>query len=131
MRVSIAPNPSHLEYVGPVVLGMVRAEQTRLQDHTRSRVMGLLIHGDAAFAGLGVVAETLSLADVPGGFQQHTAAACAWGCVFAGQVFADDTARCCLLVSRWVSKSSWAMVPLLSLSPCQCLEVQRHNDRAA
>lgn len=70
VRISIAPNPSHLEYVGPVVLGMVRAEQTRLQDHTRQRVMGLLIHGDAAFAGLGVVAETLQLADVPG---KHTA----------------------------------------------------------
>ena len=77
MRVSIAPNPSHLEYVGPVVLGMVRAEQTRLQDHTRSRVMGLLIHGDAAFAGLGVVAETLSLADVPGGsLSPHSCRSC-------------------------------------------------------
>ena len=67
VRISIAPNPSHLEYVGPVVLGMVRAEQTRLQDRSRKRVMGLLIHGDAAFAGLGVVAECLQLADVPGG----------------------------------------------------------------
>lgn len=66
VRISIAPNPSHLEFVGPVVLGMVRAEQTRLQDHGRKRVMGLLIHGDAAFAGLGVVAECLQLADVPG-----------------------------------------------------------------
>lgn len=66
MRVSIAPNPSHLEFIGPVVLGMVRAEQTRLQDATRSKVMGLLIHGDAAFAGLGVVAECLQLADTPG-----------------------------------------------------------------
>ena len=66
VRISIAPNPSHLEYVGPVVLGMVRAEQTRLQDHSRRRVMGLLIHGDAAFAGLGIVAECFQLADVPG-----------------------------------------------------------------
>ena len=63
---SIAPNPSHLEFIGPVVLGMVRAEQTRLQDTAKQRVMGLLIHGDAAFAGLGVVAETLQLADTPG-----------------------------------------------------------------
>ncbi len=66
MRLSIAPNPSHLEFIGPVVLGMVRAEQTRLQDKAKERVMGLLIHGDAAFAGLGVVAETLQLADTPG-----------------------------------------------------------------
>lgn len=66
MRLSIAPNPSHLEFIGPVVLGMVRAEQTRLQDTAREKVMGLLIHGDAAFAGLGVVAECLQLADTPG-----------------------------------------------------------------
>ena len=66
VRLSIAPNPSHLEFIGPVVLGMVRAEQTRLQDTARQKVMGLLIHGDAAFAGLGVVAECLQLADTPG-----------------------------------------------------------------
>lgn len=67
LRVSIAPNPSHLESIGPVVLGMVRAEQARLRDHpARSRVAGLLIHGDAAFPGLGIVAETLQLANVPG-----------------------------------------------------------------
>lgn len=50
---------------------MVRAEQTRLQDTAKERVMGLLIHGDAAFAGLGVVAETLQLADTPGACHQH------------------------------------------------------------
>ena len=67
LRVSIAPNPSHLESIGPVVLGMVRAEQARLRDYpARSRVAGLLIHGDAAFPGLGIVAETLQLANVPG-----------------------------------------------------------------
>ena len=66
VRLSIAPNPSHLEFIDPVVLGMVRAEQTRLQDKAQERVMGLLIHGDAAFSGLGVVAETLQLADTPG-----------------------------------------------------------------
>ncbi|KAK9823055.1 hypothetical protein WJX81_005034 [Elliptochloris bilobata] len=66
LRVSIAPNPSHLESIGPVVLGMVRAEQARLRDTSRTRVAGLLIHGDAAFPGLGIVAETLQLANVPG-----------------------------------------------------------------
>lgn len=70
VRLSIAPNPSHLEFIGPVVLGMVRAEQTRLQDTARQKVMGLLIHGDAAFAGLGVVAECLQLADTPGTAQR-------------------------------------------------------------
>lgn len=71
VRLSIAPNPSHLEFIGPVVLGMVRAEQTRLQDTSREKVMGLLIHGDAAFAGLGVVAECLQLADTPGIAMPH------------------------------------------------------------
>ena len=70
---SIAPNPSHLETVDPVVLGMVRAEQTRIQDTSASQIMGLLIHGDAAFAGLGIVAECLQMANAPGRLQvvQH------------------------------------------------------------
>ena len=74
LRVSIAPNPSHLESIGPVVLGMVRAEQARLRDHpARARVAGLLIHGDAAFPGLGIVAETLQLANVPGALRPRSA----------------------------------------------------------
>eukprot|EP00803_Ostreobium_quekettii_P007935 evm.model.scf_3304.2 EVM.evm.TU.scf_3304.2 scf_3304:5531-14070(-) len=66
VRLSVAGNPSHLEAINPVILGMVRAEQERTNDVTHRRVMGLLVHGDAAFCGLGVVAETLQLADVPG-----------------------------------------------------------------
>jgi 2-oxoglutarate dehydrogenase complex dehydrogenase (E1) component-like enzyme len=50
-RLSIAPNPSHLEAVKPVVLGMVRAEQARLGSGGRGKVLGLLLHGDAAVAG--------------------------------------------------------------------------------
>lgn len=46
--------------------GMVRAEQDQLKDSRRSRVVGLLIHGDAAFAGLGIVSECLQMANVPG-----------------------------------------------------------------
>ena len=61
IRVSIAPNPSHLEAVSPVVLGMVRAEQMRARDADASRIMGLLIHGDAAFSGLGLVSERANL----------------------------------------------------------------------
>ncbi len=63
---SIAPNPSHLEAVNPVVMGLVRAVQTRLGSGGRTAVAGLLIHGDAAFAGLGIVAECLQLSNTPG-----------------------------------------------------------------
>ena len=65
LHVSVAPNPSHLEAVGPVVLGMVRAQQASFPGGSAA-VAPLLVHGDAAFAGLGVVFETLQMADVPG-----------------------------------------------------------------
>ncbi|MEO8551774.1 MAG: 2-oxoglutarate dehydrogenase E1 component, partial [Kofleriaceae bacterium] len=61
MHVSLAFNPSHLEAADPVVCGRVRAKQTRHGDMEMRRVMGVLIHGDAAFAGQGVVPETLQL----------------------------------------------------------------------
>ena len=64
--VSLAPNPSHLEYVNPVVEGMVRAKQDAMGDREHSRVLPLLLHGDAAFAGQGVVAETMHLSELPG-----------------------------------------------------------------
>jgi 2-oxoglutarate dehydrogenase E1 component len=64
--VSVAPNPSHLEGVDPVVEGIVRPKQDRLGDEKRERVIPLLIHGDAAFAGQGVVAETLNLSQLDG-----------------------------------------------------------------
>jgi len=64
--VSVAPNPSHLEAVDPVVEGIVRPKQDRLGDTIRERVIPLLIHGDAAFAGQGVVAETLNLSQLDG-----------------------------------------------------------------
>jgi multifunctional 2-oxoglutarate metabolism enzyme len=64
--VSMAPNPSHLEAVDPVVEGIVRPKQDRLGDTERARVIPLLIHGDAAFAGQGVVAETLNLSQLDG-----------------------------------------------------------------
>lgn len=49
-----------------MVLGMVRAEQMRARDTDCARIMGLLIHGDAAFSGLGLVSESLQLSNVPG-----------------------------------------------------------------
>jgi 2-oxoglutarate dehydrogenase E1 component len=64
--VSIAPNPSHLEAVDPVVEGIVRPKQDRLGDAARERVIPVLVHGDAAFAGQGVVAETLNLSQLDG-----------------------------------------------------------------
>ena len=64
--VSVSPNPSHLEAVDPVVEGIVRPTQDRLGDTRRERVIPLLIHGDAAFAGQGVVAETLNLSQLDG-----------------------------------------------------------------
>jgi 2-oxoglutarate dehydrogenase E1 component len=66
ITVSLAPNPSHLEAVDPVVEGIVRPKQDRLGDTRRERVIPLLIHGDAAFAGQGVVAETLNLSQLDG-----------------------------------------------------------------
>jgi 2-oxoglutarate decarboxylase len=66
LRISVASNPSHLEAVDPVVEGMVRALQDRIDDSERARVLPVLIHGDAAFAGQGVVAETLNLSQLMG-----------------------------------------------------------------
>jgi 2-oxoglutarate dehydrogenase E1 component len=66
VRLSVASNPSHLEAVDPVVEGLARAHQDRAGDTGRGRVLPLLIHGDAAFPGQGVVAETLSLSQLKG-----------------------------------------------------------------
>lgn len=66
INVSIASNPSHLEWVNPVVEGVVRAKQQRSEDTSRDKIIPVLIHGDAAFAGQGVVAETLNLSQLKG-----------------------------------------------------------------
>jgi 2-oxoglutarate dehydrogenase E1 component len=66
LHLTLAFNPSHLEFVNPVVEGRVRAKQDRKSDRERNRVMPLLIHGDAAFIGQGVNAETLNLANLEG-----------------------------------------------------------------
>jgi 2-oxoglutarate dehydrogenase E1 component len=64
VHLSLCFNPSHLEIVNPVVLGRTRAKQDRVGDALRRRGMALLIHGDAAFAGEGVVQETLNLSQL-------------------------------------------------------------------
>jgi 2-oxoglutarate dehydrogenase E1 component len=66
VHLSLAANPSHLEAVDPVVLGKVRAKQLQRGDSERSQVASILMHGDAAFAGQGLVAESLELADLIG-----------------------------------------------------------------
>ncbi|MEY4487653.1 MAG: 2-oxoglutarate dehydrogenase, partial [Verrucomicrobiota bacterium] len=66
VEVRLAANPSHLEIVNPVVEGKARARQRIRGDTERKRVCPLLIHGDAAFAGQGVIAETLNFSQLPG-----------------------------------------------------------------
>src|SRR3982750_780177 len=66
VHLSLLPNPSHLEAVDPVVLGKVRASQTIRQDKHGKTVLPILLHGDAAFAGQGVVWECLSFSGLPG-----------------------------------------------------------------
>ena len=66
LALELASNPSHLEAVDPVVEGMARARQDVEQDEQGEQIMPVLIHGDAAFAGQGVVAETLNLSQLEG-----------------------------------------------------------------
>jgi len=66
VHLSLTANPSHLEIVDPVVLGKVRAKQDQFRDKERSTVLPLILHGDAAFAGQGVVAECFGLSGLAG-----------------------------------------------------------------
>ena len=66
VHISLTDNPSHLEAVNPVVLGQVRAKQFFHNDPKRKSVIPVLIHGDAAFAGQGVVAECFAMSGLPG-----------------------------------------------------------------
>lgn len=65
IKLAVVANPSHLEAVDPVVQGKTRAEQFYLGDTQGKKVMSILLHGDAAFAGQGVVYETFHLSDLP------------------------------------------------------------------
>ncbi|MCY4380736.1 MAG: 2-oxoglutarate dehydrogenase E1 component, partial [Proteobacteria bacterium] len=66
VRIYLAPNPSHLEAIGPVINGFVRARQQILQDDRHRKVIPVILHGDAAFSGQGIVAETLNLSQLKG-----------------------------------------------------------------
>jgi len=66
VHLSLGFNPSHLEIITPVAMGSVRARQCRRKDKTKREVMNVLVHGDAAFAGQGVVAESMELSKLRG-----------------------------------------------------------------
>lgn len=66
LHLSLCFNPSHLEYVDPVALGRVRAKQDYHGDSDRTRALALLVHGDAAFAGEGIIQESLNLSELAG-----------------------------------------------------------------
>jgi 2-oxoglutarate dehydrogenase E1 component len=66
VHVALGYNPSHLEIINPVTEGSVRARQEKRNDHERRKVMAVLLHGDASFAGQGVVYETLNLSQTRG-----------------------------------------------------------------
>ena len=65
LRLSLAFNPSHLEWIDPVVQGRIRAKQDRFSDAEGQRSIPVIIHGDAAFAGQGIVAETFNMSQLP------------------------------------------------------------------
>ncbi len=66
VHLSLVPNPSHLEAVDPVVLGKVRAQQVARNDPDGDQVLPVLLHGDAAFAGQGIVSECFGFSGIPG-----------------------------------------------------------------
>ncbi len=72
VHLSLCFNPSHLEFINPVALGRVRAKQDRVGDAKRRRSMAIMIHGDAAFAGEGIVQELLNLSQLPAYFTGGT-----------------------------------------------------------
>ncbi len=66
LALHLVSNPSHLENVNPVAMGRARAKQTRIGSEGRRQILPIVIHGDAAFAGQGITAETLNLGNIPG-----------------------------------------------------------------
>jgi 2-oxoglutarate dehydrogenase E1 component len=64
LDVHLASNPSHLEAVDPVAIGRARAKQARIGSGSRAKILPILLHGDAAFAGQGILAETLNFAEI-------------------------------------------------------------------
>ena len=83
INIHLVSNPSHLEAVDPVTVGRTRAKQDRAGEDGSRKFLPLLVHGDAAFAGQGIVAETLNMSDLTGytvGGQVNTIANNPLGC---------------------------------------------------
>src|SRR5690242_5611577 len=72
VHIHLVSNPSHLEAVDPVTVGRTRAKQDRTGEGGREKYLPLLVHGDAAFAGQGILAETMNYADLPGYTVEHS-----------------------------------------------------------
>lgn len=103
VHLSLCFNPSHLEFVNPVVLGRARGKQEKLQDEEGRRVLPLLIHGDAAVVGQGVVAETLNLMGLEGyrtGGTVHVVINNQIG--FTTLPSDSRTTRYCTDIARWI-----------------------------
>jgi len=66
IEIELAPNPSHLEAVNAVIMGRTKARQVRLNDPEGKKILCIILHGDAAFAGQGIAAEALNYAEIPG-----------------------------------------------------------------
>jgi 2-oxoglutarate dehydrogenase E1 component len=66
MHLSLLPNPSHLEAVNSVLVGVARAKQTLKEDGERKKILPILLHGDAAFAGQGSIYELLNMSELDG-----------------------------------------------------------------
>jgi 2-oxoglutarate dehydrogenase E1 component len=66
IHIGLSPNPSHLELIDPIVEGIVRSKQEYRHDDERTKIIPVLIHGDASFTGQGIVLETLCLSELPG-----------------------------------------------------------------
>ena len=66
LEIELAANPSHLEAVNPVIIGKAKARQDKLKDEAGKKVLCIVIHGDAAFSGQGIAAETLNYSTIPG-----------------------------------------------------------------
>jgi 2-oxoglutarate dehydrogenase E1 component len=66
IKLSLLPNPSHLELVDPIQQGIVRCQQEMIADKDRTKVVPITLHGDASFTGQGIISETLNLSELPG-----------------------------------------------------------------
>ena len=102
VHLSLMANPSHLEAVNTAVLGKTRAKQLLSDDEARSKHMGILLHGDGAFSGQGIVYETLDMSGLPDysvGGTVHIVVnnqVCVCACVRGGCACVGGGGACCV-----------------------------------